>query len=46
MKILRTHTKNLPVYSDYKQNRKIEQTTIIRHIRGDINVILKFNGIW
>lgn len=35
---MRSHTNNLPVYSEYKNNRRVEQTTIIRHIRGDIDV--------
>ena len=33
--IIRTHTNNLPVYTEYKNNRNIKQT-IIRHIQGDV----------
>ena len=35
---MRTHTDNLPVFSDYKNNRAITKTTIIRHVRGDVDV--------
>lgn len=34
-KILRTHIGNLPVYTEYKNNRN-QKTTIIRKITGDV----------
>ncbi len=39
-KIMRTHTNNLPVYSDYKNNRIIRET-IVRNISGDVEEFKK-----
>ena len=33
--VIRTHTDNLPVYMDYKNDRNIKRT-VIRHVKGDI----------
>jgi hypothetical protein len=38
--VLRTHTNNLPVYSDYKHDRS-RKSTIVRLISGDVNVRVK-----
>jgi hypothetical protein len=36
--ILRTHTNNMPVYSDFKHDRS-RKSTIVRLVSGDIEVI-------